>query len=302
MDLPQEIVLRGRKFTADDLRVIVEIVDKFKLSGRTKISEEVCKRLGWRQGNGWLKDRACRDVLRKLETLGYLVLPASLSSTRSQPYTHWPPKAKVARELPAITELNGRLRFEVAKGNAKERQWNAIVRSHHYLGFKVAVGRCLKFLVRDEKNLLAAVSLSEAAWAVEARDRVLKRFGVVREEVANNTRFLILPHVKIPNLASRILSLIPSACVPLWETYYLRRLRFLETFVDQSRFKGTSYRAANWLCIGTTRGYRKSGGAHHNSQGVKAIFLYPLALEQRLLLARQIAEADNTTHSKENTP
>lgn len=302
MDLPQEVVLRGRKFTSDDLKLIIEIVAEFGSAGRTKISEEVCKRLDWRQPNGWLKDRACRDVLRKLESLGHLVLPVSLSSVRSLPYTHWPPKAKILKELPAVTELNGRLRFEVAKGNAKERQWNAIVRSHHYLGFKVAVGRCLKFLVRDERNLLAAVSLSEAAWAVEARDRVLERFGVAREEVANNTRFLILPNVKIPNLASRILSLIPTVCVPLWETYYLCRIRLLETFVDQSRFKGTSYRAANWLCVGATRGYKKSGGAHHNSQDVKAVFLYPLALEQRLLLASEIASADNAALSNEAPP
>jgi Domain of unknown function (DUF4338) len=289
VDLPQEIVLRGRKFTGDELKLIIEVVEEFRSSGRTRISEEICKRLDWRQRNGWLKDRACRDVLRRLEALEYLTLPPSLSTSSTRPYTHWSPKSKVLNELPAVIELSGRLRVEVAKGNAKERQWNSIMRSFHYLGFKVAVGRCLKFLIRDEKNLLAAVSLSDAAWAVKARDTVLEQLGIAREDVANNTRFLILPNVKIPHLASQILSLLPSACAPVWEKYYGRKLLLLETFVDQSRFKGTSYRAANWLLVGTTRGYRKNGSIHHNSQAAKTVFLYPLQLEHRRFLASELA-------------
>jgi hypothetical protein len=282
--LPKEIFLRGRRFSQEELQMILAVTAQMWHAGRTRISEEVCRRLPWTQENGWLKDRACRDVLRKLEALGYLSLPPSTTSAGSRPYTHWLSAENTSAVAPPITGLIGRLQLDLAKGDATEKTWNGIVRASHYMGFKVAVGRCLKFLVRDDQNLLAAISLSEAAWAVESRDKILAFLGVARNEVANNSRFLILPHVRIPNLASRILSLLSTKCAPAWEAYYGRRLLVLETFVDHNRFKGTSYRAANWLMVGATRGYRKSGSAHHNSQTVKSVFLYPLLTKHRIQL------------------
>jgi Domain of unknown function (DUF4338) len=289
-ELPDGVVLRGRNFTKSDLILIQTLVNQHFTSGRTKISEEVCKRLDWRQENGWLKDRACRDVLRRLETIGVLVLPLSRSSSRSPQYSRWSPTLGKEVQGPLITKLSGSIQIEVAKGGSLERRWNSLVSSFHYLGFKVAVGRCLKFLVRDEESTIAAIALSEAAWAIGSRDHLLPHFCASKEDVANNSRFLILPNVRVQNLASQILSLVPHACVPVWEKFYGRRLRFLETFVDMGRFKGTSYLAANWLRIGTTKGYCKSGRIHRNGRSEKAIFLYALQLKDRRSLMSILQE------------
>jgi hypothetical protein len=288
VDLPGELIIRGRSFSAEDLQLITEVVQEFWDKGRTRISEEVASLLGWRQPNGWLKDRACRAVLRHLEAEGYLSLPPSQSSSRSTPYSNWVPREARTTESSEITVLQGQLSLAPAKGGSSERRWNRLVAEYHYLGFKVAVGRCLKFLVKDEGQVLGAVALSEASWSVQVRDRFLKKLAINRDEVANNSRFLILPGVRVPNLASRVLSLLACDGVAAWKDYYQRDLLLLETFVDATRFAGTSYRAANWLNVGSTKGFMKSGSAHRNSQNSKMIFLYPLKWHHRQLLWREI--------------
>lgn len=276
-----------------ELVLIGEVVEAFWDQGRTRISEEIATRLAWRQPNGWLKDRACRAVLRALESEGYISLPPSMSSSRSLQYSLWTPRKQNEEVQAAIEESHPTLQLEAVKGGAEERRWNRLVAEHHYLGFKVAVGRTMKFLVFDGegkgRRVLGAVALSEAAWAVEARDQLLKPLELSREDVANNSRFLILPHVRVKNLASRILSLVASVGVPAWEDYYHHRLRILETFVDVARFRGTSYRAANWIEVGRTKGYMKSGSQHRNSQGPKAIFLLPLDGSDRRRLLHAMA-------------
>lgn len=276
MELPKSIVLRGREFTEDELKLIAHLVSEYWEHGRTKISEEICKRIDWRQPNGWLKDRACRDVLRSLEKRELVKLPPSRSSACSPPYTKWNPPAKADFGSSQVTSISDEIQIRLAKGNKNENLWNHLVSSHHYLGHKVSVGRALKFLITSGERPLAAVSLSEAAWAVEDRDKVLSSLGILRESVANNSRFLILPGIQVKNLASQVLALVAKYGCALWYKYYGQKVHCLETFVDVSRYKGTSYRAANWISVGFTKGYRKSGSCHHNSQVPKEIFLYPL--------------------------
>ena len=285
-------VLRGRLFTPSELEEISRLVAKFSCFGRTRISVEVCKALNWKQPNGWLKDRACRDVLRRLHDEGLLVLPqrkdvgkACRIATRIDApiLSGQSPNASLPgrTELPTLTALTGSISLRLAKGNKDEKLWNALVDEHHYLGHTVTVGRCLKFLVICGQEIVAAVSLSEAAWAVNDRDTVLTRLGIDKGAVANNSRFLILPHVKIKNLASRVLGLLAKEGAKEWQRYYATDLFCLETFVDRSRFEGTSYKAANWLNVGATRGYRKVGAAHTNGQTKKYIFIYPLVPKMR---------------------
>lgn len=255
---------------------------RYATAGRTRISEKVCEALGWRQPNGWAKDRACRDVLRALDAARFIALPPSDGAGKRRLYSAWKPLPRARRNRePLLTELPGRLSLRAAKGSPDEKVWNALVQRHHYLGHRVSVGRCMKFLICAGSTVVGAISLAESAWNVADRDRVLRHFGWRREAVANNSRFLILPHVRVPNVASRSLALLASEGVRAWEHYYACELRCLETFVDRLRFKGTSYKAANWTLVGMTKGYRKCGSSFTNSQKPKYVFVYPLDAEDR---------------------
>ncbi|MGN6552611.1 MAG: Druantia anti-phage system protein DruA [Verrucomicrobiota bacterium] len=285
--LPAEIRRRGRIFLRGELQVIRALAKEYASAGRTKISERVCEAIGWKQPNGWLKDRACRDVLRALDAAKLIRLPPPKVKLHARLYAKWKPVPRIGRSRePMISELPGEISLRLAKGNTEEKLWNRLVQQHHYLGHKVSVGRCIKFLIYAGATVVGAISLAESSWNVEHRDDALRHFGWNRTLVANNSRFLILPHVKVKYLASRSLSLLATEGVRVWNNYYACELKCLETFVDTLRFEGISYKAANWISVGKTKGYRKSGQAFHNSQTPKFIFLYPLQAKKREELRR----------------
>lgn len=275
------IKLRGRKFTLADINKIKRLVKLHSKSGRTRISIEICKALQWKQPNGWLKDRACRDVLLHLEKAKVIRLPMRKVEIDNSRLVHVRDEIDQWLGSAPITEMPKELLLVPAKGDESEKIWNHIVAKHHYLGHRVIVGRCLKFLVYSGNQIVAALSLSDAAWAVEDRDRALGKLGINRSSIANNSRFLILPNVRVKNLASRILSLFSAEAPAIWEAYYSTKLSCLETYVDTVRFEGISYRAANWIGVGLSKGYRKIGKTHSNSQTQKFIFLYPLSKDVR---------------------
>ena len=135
--------------------------------GRTRISVEVCKALNWKQENGWLKDRACRDVLRTLSKRELLSLPPPLYGERSRQYSKWTVSDDLGdMQLLEVCSVSGPIRLECVKGTPREKQWNRIVQKYHYLGHKVTVGRCLKFILSANEGILGALSLSESAWAL----------------------------------------------------------------------------------------------------------------------------------------
>lgn len=279
-------MLRGRRFTYRGLRTIIRSVGDNFDSGRTRISEIVCRKLGWRQPNGWLKDRACRDVLRELEKLHIIKLPPRLSAKSISNTRGGAKEIQSAVDgMRAVGSMPQRVELELAKGNASEKLWNALVHKHHYLGHKVQVGRCLKYLVRGDGELLGAISFSSPAWTLTVRDQLLRKLGIgkakLRDFVINNSRFLILPNVRVPHLASRILAEATRRVAIDWTWYYSITPLIAETFVEPNRFKGTCYRAANWIEIGRTSGYAKVGSSHHNSQQPKKLFVYGLTRRYR---------------------
>jgi len=263
--------------------------------GRTRISEVICARLGWRQPNGWPKDRACRDVLQRLENLHLVKLPSRLSNPQNgkSTVTKRNRKKLLCGIQTPVSTMPERIELEFAKGNASEHLWNAIVDEYHYLGHRVQVGRCLKYLIRGDGKLIGAISFSSPAWQLGVRDSLLKRIGIssssVRDVVINNSRFCILPKVRVPHLASRILSLAARQVVQDWCQFYSVKPLLAETFVEPNRFEGTCYRAANWNEIGRTSGYAKLGPTHHNSQEPKMVFLYGLTRAYRRRLAALVA-------------
>jgi SRSO17 transposase len=170
------------------------------------------------------------------------------------------------------------LRYEEVSGQLKSRQWNALMREHHYLGYGHSVG-CLKYLIYSQAGeLLALTGWSAAVWKLRPRDRAIgwdvKERATYLGRVANNNRFLILPGVKIPHLASHLLARHVPPLARDWLGHYGEPLVLLETFVDGSRFSGTSYKAANWIHVGTTKGYARQGGAFHYHGERKEVYLY----------------------------
>jgi len=258
----------------------------------------VCARLGWRQPNGWLKGRACRDALRRLEELRIIKLPPKLVKTSNKRRTV---RDRRKLKLPPgtvkrVVVMPQTLTLDWAKGNSAETLWNALVEKYHYLGHNVQVGRCLKYLVRGDGQLLGAISFSSPAWKLAVRDELLRKMGVsgaraIHDLVVNNSRFLILPQVRVPHLASRVLAFATRQVVVDWSRYYSIAPKFAETFVELRR-KGTCYRAANWSVIGTTNGYAKVGASHHNSQKPKTLFVYGLSRVYRRKLMAVLPSLD----------
>lgn len=290
-------ILRGRQFGEDDLQVIRRCVEDYFDKGRTRISEVICEELGWKQPNGWLKDRACRDVLVRLARLGEIELPPMLTSRRVEAKTTTGPEKSYLTEFDLtspIVDLPGDPILEFAKGNHAEKVWNEVVAQYHYRGHKVIVGRCIKYLIMGGGRLLGALAFSSPSWGLAPRDALLQELGISLDEipnkVINNSRFLILPNVKVPNLASRLLSLATRRVVLDWSAYYSITPQVAETFVEGSMFLGTCYRAANWMEIGLTKGYAKQGGTHHNSQKPKQIYLFGLHRSMQRKLLRALSE------------
>lgn len=292
------LVLRNREFGLRELRIILQTVSSHGKEGRTRVSEVVCERLDWRQPNGWLKDRACRDALRRLARRGLVKLPPRLAKNGGRKPVWTLPRAHVKRlsSQPPLTALPSTLNLEFAKGNEAERIWNYLVARHHYLGYKVAVGRCIKYLVHSGEYVLGAIAFSSPVWRLARRDTVLSECGLatadIHERVINNTRFVLLPSARVEHLASRVLSVATQQVALDWAWYYAVRPLVVETFVQPSRFDGTCYKAANWLHIGETRGFAKVGPTHHNSQEPKAIFLYGLTRNMRNRLTRALAQQE----------
>ncbi len=282
---------RGRFFTPKQIARIKTIVDRYSAEGRTRISQRVCRALRWRQANGELKDMACREVLRRLDDLGVIDLPAPKWGGAK-----WPPREEnqqpcskekaVAISSLSFSEIE--LVCIASKRDPLAALWNSLVDQHHYLHSSRIVGRQLKYIAFYAETPIACMGWGDCAWAQAARDRWIGwsegQRSRKRHLVINNCRFLILPHVKVPNLASWLIARCTSAAIRDWNEQYSIRPILLETFVDSQRFAGTCYRAANWLAVGTTSGYAKVGNSHHNSQTPKLVFAYPTTQRFRKLL------------------
>lgn len=285
----QVLQARGRQFSRKDIALIQHIVKMRYSEGRWRISLAVCEGLNWFQENGWPKDRACRDVLNRFNNAGIITLPpprgkVSLTDEKDLVDKYYNSATRFIQ--PDL--VKGQLRAVLAKSDANEKIWNDLIRLHHYLGHTIQVGRTLKFLIYRDSDIIGAFALSEAAYNIAPRDKILKSLGAARSDVINNSRFLLIPSKAKKNDASRTLSLLTRCALTVWPAYYGRNVRLIETFVDTERFVGTSYRAANWILIGRTRGYRKSGSSFSNGQSSKMIFVYPLTPDERNLIVKGI--------------
>jgi hypothetical protein len=285
--MPESLTFCGRTFGSHELELMRQIAAQFSALGVTEISRTVCELLEWKRPNGRLKNQECRQLLERLAAEGILALPevrklggrgprrADVSAPCLQPE---PVECAVSECAP--------LELILVAGKAESRLWREQVERYHYLGCRVPFGANLRYWVRNRQRELACLLWSSPAWKMQPRDAWIGWSDEQRRRnlpsIVNNGRFLILPWVRVKGLASKILALSARQMPRDWETRYGHRPLLLETLVDAARFRGTCYRAANWIYVGQTTGRGRMDREHQkHGAAIKDIFLYPLVLNVR---------------------
>jgi hypothetical protein len=275
----------GHRVGREELDLIRSVVGEFGGLSREELASTVCELLGWTRVTGRLKARECREWLERLETAGVITLPPKRVGrpvgTRTQvPVTAWgegqPAITGTVRDLAPIG-------IERVTTLGERRLFRELIGRYHYLGHAVPFGAHLRYLVhasRPQRQVVACVQFSSPAWRMAARDRWIGWDDRTRARhlprVVNNSRLLILPWVRVKNLASTILSRTARALVADWRAAYGVTPVLLETLVDPVRFDGASYRAANWIVVGTTSGRGRSDRDRRAVRTPKRVLLYPL--------------------------
>ena len=255
---------------------------------RTRLSQELCRAWNWISPLGQLKDMACRKLLRKLARGKQIVLPELRRVSPNALRNRIVPEVKFAHD-PISTDLKSLSEIElvvVIERSADSQLFSWLLFRYHYMGFRFSVGENIKYLVKTKDGVpLACLLFSSAAWKTAPRDQFIGWSLNQREQnlrfIANNTRFLILPWVSVPNLASYILAKVIKRIRLDWQKKYGHTLYLLETFVAQSRYQGTCYLAANWIKTGETTGRTRDDSKHKIKTSLKAVWLYPLTTSFR---------------------
>jgi hypothetical protein len=255
---------------------------------RWRLSRELARLWDWRTAHGRLKDMAARTLLLKLEGRGWIVLPARRwASPNRMRHKRMPTLAPALNQEPLQAPLSGLrpLSFtELSAGGVAERAlFEALLHRYHYLSHRGPVGENLQYLVRERAGRpVACLLFGAAAWQCADRDRYIGWDRTTRASglplIANNARFLILPWVQVPGLASHVLGRVSRRVSSDWRRKYGHPIYLLETFVETDRFTGTCYRAANWVRVGQTKGRTRQDSPAGQQQQVarKDIYLYPL--------------------------
>lgn len=275
----------GQPVSPEQLSVIKSVINDCGGISRTELANTICELLEWRRPNSKLKTVECRDLIETMEENGIVRLPPGRSGRPRGSRT-----SVSSRAADHETELFGKKKefepIEIVPVCSKDdnARWRAMVDRHHYLGHRVPFGAHIRYFVRvhtPEPVMVGCLQFSSPAWRMVARDRYLGWSEAARranlQKVVANSRFLILPTVRIKNLASSALSLVAARIASDWESRFCVRPLLLETLVDQARYSGTCYRAANWTEVGRTSGRGRNDREHRrHGDAPKTVFLYPL--------------------------
>jgi len=279
---------RGRVVTGEDIAFIRELIRAHPEDSRWALSKKLCQAWNWVQPNGALRDMVCRGLMLKLHRGGHIQLPATRLSNLPAPSSN---RKKISLievdQTPihgAISEL-APLEFRQVRRTPSEALFNSLVEHHHYLGYCQPVGEHLKYIIYSKDRPIACLAWSSAPRHIGCRDRFIGWPKEMREKhlslIACNTRYLLLPWIRIPHLASHVLGAMARILPRDWERVYNHPLHYLETFVDTELFAGTCYRAANWIYIGQTTGRGIKDKIHKQTRSIKAVWGYPLTKDFR---------------------
>jgi hypothetical protein len=293
--MPETLSFCGRTFQRDELELMRQIAREFSGLGVTEIARTICELLEWTRPSGGLKNHECRQLLERLQATGFLQLPelrkrggrGTRQADLSEPGCEPAPIECTASECEP-------LKLALVEGPAESRRWREQVERYHYLGCCVPFGAHLRYWVRTQDQELACLLWTSPAWRMQARDEWIgwsdeQRRGNL-QRIVSNGRFLMLPWVRVQGLASKILALTARQLPNDWESRYGYCPLLLETLVDASRFRGTCYRAANWIHVGQTAGRGRMDTEHKaHGQAIKDIYVYPLVRRARQQLCGDLA-------------
>jgi Domain of unknown function (DUF4338) len=289
----ESLTIQGRCLSLAQLQDLRQWVGAHPHWSRWRLSRELATRWDWRNGAGVLKDMAARTLLVKLAQRGLIGLPARRQVPTNRMRCGPPSTLEWVEPGQAVTGALGQLKplsLQEVSAEPVARAWvKAALGRFHYLGFGGAVGENLQYVVRDAQNRpLACLVFGAAAWKCQDRDRFIGWTAAQRQKhlarVANNTRFLILPWVRVPDLGSWMLGRVAARIGRDWQAKYGHPVVVLETFVEQFRFRGTVYRAGNWQWVGRTQGRSRQDRHSCLQVAVKDIYLYPLRRDFRQAL------------------
>jgi len=289
--LSEGLFFRGEEVRVAQIREIRKLIRRHRKAGRQQITAAVCRAWGWRRSNGELNLGSCRGLLKRLEAKGEIRLPAP----RTRPGKRKSPVEK--GPLPAGPSPRVLGKDAVAWGEvlvrpivpAESARWRELMARFHYLGDGVLVGESMRYVAESPAGWLALLGWGTAALKSRHREAYIgweEKLKLQRLQfITNNARFLILPWVRVPHLASRVLGATLKRLSGDWRARYGHGILLAETFVDLGRFRGTCYRAANWTYLGQTRGMGRSGAGYKAHGQPKGLFVYPLHARARQILA-----------------
>jgi len=281
---------RGREITHRDAAFIRQLIACHPGASRYLLSKKLCEAWDWRQPNGALRDMVCRSMMLALHRAGHIELPPPRFKVRNPLVYRKRPVCPQVDDSVLETSLKalGPLTFKEVRRTAEESLFNGLIEAHHYLGYTQPVGEHLKFMVWAQGRPLACFAMSSAPRHLGPRDRYIGWSAQQRREniryVAYQSRFLILPWVRVAHLASHLLGRLARVVSGQWQEMYGHPVYLLETFVDPGRFRGTCYRAANWRHVGQTTGRGKNDQTNRVNRPLKDIYVYPLSKDFRARL------------------
>jgi hypothetical protein len=279
---------RGQEIGSEQMVFLREFIRTHPTSSRWKLSRQLCEALGWKQANGALRDMVCRGLLLMLQRAGQIELPPVRRHIRGQCRTGRPrPEAMLIDNTPLEMPLQalGPIEIQPVRRTADEPLFNSLMEHYHYLAYEQPVGEHLKYLAWAQGRPIACLAWSSAPRHLGSRDRYIGWSADERRRnirfIAYNTRFLILPWVRVPHLASHILGKVTRTLSDDWNRMYGHPVYFAETFIDPGRFRGTCYRAANWQLLGLTTGRGKNDQTNKPNRPIKEILGLPLTARFR---------------------
>ncbi len=284
---------RGRDVTDSDVVFIAELIAGHPGASRRALSKLLCEAWDWRQANGELRDMVCRSLMLELHRAGHIELPPVRQVAINNVVARRKPQRVLVDRTPLCARLKELMPLEIVQVRRRpdEAVFDGLLEEFHYLGYSRPVGEHLKYLIwaLNPNRPLACMAWCSAPRHLGPRDRFIGWSAEARRRntryLAYNTRFLILPWVKVPHLASHLLARVARLLSADWERFYGHPIYYLETFVDPARFKGTCYLAANWIALGLTTGRGHNAPTSEAKQPKKEVLGFPLAREFRDLLA-----------------
>lgn len=278
-----EFSYRGKTVDGVGIDFIKQLIAENPQLSRRRLSTKLCLAWNWVQANGHPRDMVCRGLLLGMHRAGLIELPAKRMSPPNPFVRRARPQPVADRSWDCVEgtlSALGPIEIRQVRRSAAEQLFGSLMQAHHYLGYTQPVGEHLKYVCFARGMPVACLAWSSSPRHLGARDRFIGWTAEQRRAnihlLAYNTRFLILPWVRVPHLASHLLGRVARMISEDWQQLYQHPIHLLETFIDPERFRGVCYRAANWILVGQTTGRGKNDQTKRANRSLKELWVYPL--------------------------